>query len=89
MATVALPLLTPDLLDQMTEAIVQAVAPEQVVLFGSQARGSAGPHSDNAPPTHREFLRGWVCARYTYSKSIPDSILTYTDTLVPLSPPQH
>ncbi len=46
MSMVALPLLTPELLEQMTEAIVQAVAPEQIVLFGSQARGNAGPHSD-------------------------------------------
>jgi predicted nucleotidyltransferase len=46
MSMVALPLLTPELLEQMTEAIVQAVAPEQIVLFGSQARGLAGPHSD-------------------------------------------
>jgi predicted nucleotidyltransferase len=42
----SLPTLTPELLAQMTEAIVQAVAPEQIVLFGSQARGTAGPHSD-------------------------------------------
>ena len=43
---VVLPLLTPELLEQMTEAIVQAVAPEQIVLFGSRARGNAGPYSD-------------------------------------------
>lgn len=43
---VVIPTLTPKLLEQMTEAIVQAVAPEQIVLFGSQARGTAGPHSD-------------------------------------------
>jgi predicted nucleotidyltransferase len=43
---VAIPTLTPELLEQMTEAIVQAVAPEQIVLFGSQARGCAGPYSD-------------------------------------------
>lgn len=43
---VVVPTLTPDLLEQMTAAIVQAVAPEQIVLFGSQARGMAGPHSD-------------------------------------------
>jgi predicted nucleotidyltransferase len=43
---VAIPTLTPELLEQMTAAIVQAVAPEQIVLFGSQARGTAGPHSD-------------------------------------------
>lgn len=43
---VAIPTLTPELLGQMTAAIVQAVAPEQIVLFGSQAQGNAGPHSD-------------------------------------------
>ncbi|MBE9140499.1 nucleotidyltransferase domain-containing protein [Nodosilinea sp. LEGE 07088] len=43
---VVLPTLTPELLEQMTAVIVQAVAPEQIVLFGSQARGTAGPHSD-------------------------------------------
>ncbi len=46
MGMLVFPLLTPELLEQMTEAIVQAVAPEQIVLFGSQARGAAGPHSD-------------------------------------------
>ena len=39
---VVIPTLTPKLLEQMTEAIVQAVAPEQIVLFGSQARGTQG-----------------------------------------------
>lgn len=43
---VTIPPLTPELLEQMTEAIVQAVASEQIVLFGSQSRGTAGPHSD-------------------------------------------
>ena len=43
---VTIPPLTPELLKQMTAAIVQAVAPEQIVLFGSQARGTAGPQSD-------------------------------------------
>ena len=43
---VTIPTLTPELLEQMTTAIVQAVAPEQIVLFGSQARGTTGPHSD-------------------------------------------
>lgn len=43
---VAIPMLTPELLEQMTEAIVQAVAPEQIVLFGSRAKGSERPDSD-------------------------------------------
>lgn len=43
---VAIPTLTPELLEQMTKAIVQAVAPEQIMLFGSRAKGSARPDSD-------------------------------------------
>jgi hypothetical protein len=46
MGMVVLPLLTPELLEQMTEAIVQAVAPEQIVLFGSRATGLNRPDSD-------------------------------------------
>ncbi|MEN8447784.1 MAG: nucleotidyltransferase domain-containing protein, partial [Cyanobacteria bacterium J06555_13] len=30
----------------MTQAIVEAVAPEQVILFGSRARGTASADSD-------------------------------------------
>ena len=34
------------LLRRMVSAIVDAAEPEQVILFGSQARGDAGPDSD-------------------------------------------
>ena len=34
------------LLERMVHAIVDEVDPEQVILFGSQARGDAGIHSD-------------------------------------------
>ena len=34
------------LLERMVRAIVDEVDPEQVILFGSQARGGAGTHSD-------------------------------------------
>lgn len=34
------------LLDEMTKIIVEVAAPEKVILFGSQARGTAGPYSD-------------------------------------------
>ena len=37
---------TDDLLDRMVRAIVDAVDPEQVILFGSRARGDAGEASD-------------------------------------------
>ena len=33
-------------IDRMVERIVQKFNPEQVILFGSQARGDAGPDSD-------------------------------------------
>lgn len=34
------------LLQQMTAALVEAADPEQIILFGSHARGEAGPESD-------------------------------------------
>jgi uncharacterized protein len=33
-------------IDRMVKRIVQRFQPEQVILFGSQARGDAGPDSD-------------------------------------------
>jgi len=41
------PLITkPILLNEMIEVIVEVAAPERIILFGSQARGTARPHSD-------------------------------------------
>ena len=37
---------TDELLDRMVRAIVEAVDPEQVILFGSRARGDARESSD-------------------------------------------
>ena len=37
---------TDEVLDQMVRAIVEEVDPEQVILFGSRARGDAGEESD-------------------------------------------
>ncbi|MDE0409886.1 MAG: nucleotidyltransferase domain-containing protein [Alphaproteobacteria bacterium] len=37
---------TDELLDGMVRAIVEEVDPEQVILFGSRARGDAHEHSD-------------------------------------------
>ena len=34
------------LLERVTAALVEAADPEQVILFGSHARGEAGPESD-------------------------------------------
>jgi predicted nucleotidyltransferase len=38
--------LTEQVLNEMVEAIVAEVAPEKIILFGSRARGRAGPGSD-------------------------------------------
>lgn len=35
-----------DKLDEIVRRIVEAVAPEKIILFGSAARGDTGPHSD-------------------------------------------
>ncbi|MEO1122991.1 MAG: nucleotidyltransferase domain-containing protein [Cyanobacteria bacterium J06635_15] len=37
---------TDELIQRMVQAVVQVVEPEQVILFGSHARGEAGPNSD-------------------------------------------
>ena len=39
-------LIPSDLIDQMVQRIVDAVAPERIILFGSYALGTAGPDSD-------------------------------------------
>lgn len=64
-----LPPVTPELLRQMTRAIVDEVDPEKVILFGSRGRGDAETDSDidllvvEAEPfgpdrsKHREMLR--------------------------------
>jgi predicted nucleotidyltransferase len=84
---VAIPTLTPELLEQMTEAIVQAVAPEQIVLFGSQARGSAGPYSDvdllvitaEGFGPHRSRLKEFVRISKSVAKfGMPTDILLYS-----------
>jgi predicted nucleotidyltransferase len=41
-----LPKITQPLIRRMVKRIVQKFDPEQVILFGSQARGDAGPDSD-------------------------------------------
>ncbi len=39
---------TPDpaVLDEIVRRIVEVAAPERIILFGSAARGTMGPHSD-------------------------------------------
>jgi predicted nucleotidyltransferase len=37
---------TEEILDEMVDILVQEIAPEQIYLFGSRARGNARPDSD-------------------------------------------
>ena len=37
---------TEEILDEMVDTLVQEIAPEQIYLFGSRARGNARPDSD-------------------------------------------
>jgi len=37
---------SPDVLDELVRRIVDASDPEKIILFGSGATGTAGPHSD-------------------------------------------
>jgi predicted nucleotidyltransferase len=38
--------ITPRLIDQMARRLARQFKPEQIILFGSHARGTAGPDSD-------------------------------------------
>lgn len=38
--------ITPQLIDKMVRRLARRFKPEQIILFGSYARGSAGPDSD-------------------------------------------
>jgi predicted nucleotidyltransferase len=78
---------TPDdgLLQAMTDTIVNAVAPEEVFLFGSAARGDAGAHSDLdfliiLPDTARASRRDAVRTLYTTLSGYPvaKDLLVYT-----------
>jgi predicted nucleotidyltransferase len=55
---------TPDVLAYIVEKIVRAVGPRQVIVFGSQARGTAGEASDldlfvvnDGPLSNRQLRR--------------------------------
>ena len=75
------------LLARMVQAIVDEVNPEQVILFGSHARGDAGPDSDvdliiveSAPfgedrDRHVEETRLW---RALASFHVPKDLLVYS-----------
>jgi len=74
---------TDELLDEMIDTIVQEVAPEQIILFGSQAKGTGTKESDidlliieTDPFTKKrsrnnEMIRIWkALARFAVPKDI-------------------
>ncbi len=78
---------TPELLERMTQAIVDEVDPEQVILFGSRGRGEERPGSDvdllviEAAPfgpersRHKEMLR---LARAVRKFRVPKDVLVFS-----------
>jgi predicted nucleotidyltransferase len=77
------PEITEDLLQEMVQRIVQVVAPEKIVLFGSRARGDACSHSDldilvimdSTEPRHRRSIPLYGALS---DVMIPMDILVYT-----------
>ena len=78
---------TDDLLEQMVQAIVAEVDPEQVILFGSRARGDARDDSDvdlvvvEAEPFGKTRSRRLEAVRLWKSLSafiVPKDILVYS-----------
>ena len=82
-----MPVVTEELLQEIVDKIVAEVAPERIILFGSQARGDAHEHSDvdlivlEAEPfddgrtKHCEEVRVY---RVLWGLGIPKDILVYT-----------
>jgi len=75
--------LDPQVLDQIVEQIVKVLDPEKIILFGSYARGEAGPDSDvdiaviaetDQPRGHRTLglADGWPHVK------VPTDILVFT-----------
>jgi len=75
------------LLEEMAQAILAVAAPEKIILFGSQARGTAGIHSDydflivDAEPFGENRSRrkasgriGWALSRFL----VPTDVLIFT-----------
>ena len=78
---------TDELLDQMVRAIVEAVDPEQVILFGSRARGDAREASDvdlvvvESEPFGKTRSRRLEAVRLWRAQSsfvVPKDILVYS-----------
>lgn len=74
-----------ELIRAAVEAIVGAAAPRRVVLFGSHARGDAGPDSDldflviTAPGTHRRDTAKAIYRRLAGLGHAVDVVVVTTD----------
>ena len=55
-------------LDEIVRRIVEAVEPEEIILFGSAARGETGPHSDVDLLVIKEGADHWEAAARIYRK---------------------
>ena len=80
-----------ELLDEMVKAIVEAIAPDKIILFGSQARGTAGIHSDydfliiDPVPFGKEHSRRSTSRKVwdaLFSFRVPADVLLYNATEV-------
>jgi predicted nucleotidyltransferase len=76
-----------ELLQKMVQAVVQAVEPEQVILFGSHARGTAQANSDvdflvvEAEPFGRDRSRRKEAAKVWRALAkfgVPTDVLMYS-----------
>ena len=81
-------------LEEMVRRIVEAVHPDQIILFGSQARGDAGPDSDvdlliiapsDLPSWQRTGPLYWLLRGMGISKDIlwhtPEEVAHWQDAL--------
>ena len=72
------------LLDEAVSRLVQQLHPERVYLFGSQARGDAGPDSDYdlmviVPQSDRpRYARAWLAYEALYGIGVPIEVLVLT-----------
>lgn len=73
----------PDRLNKLVESLIQALSPRRIILFGSRARGEAGPDSDfdlmlvvdtDLPPADRAFIANKAVRHL----GVPVDIIVYT-----------
>lgn len=75
------PMDVPALIERMVKRIVKKFHPEQIILFGSQARGEAGPDSDIDLLVVMPVARSVSETRMEISLALPD-LLVPVDVIV-------